>query len=193
LTIWRLDCGPLRDGETSRRLDSFDVTPPAALQGLDFLSVEFTYYLPAPANTYYVVIGTSDGSLVAYDLQRNEYVDIGTSGEIIDGAIGAISVKSGSIVIASSRGVISQYPLVGTQIQPEDIDMVTEINCDAAIVAISMDDQNNEGLIGTENGTIYYVNFGDRADLSIYPIPIVSSNNINRDRISLVKIDPGNP
>jgi len=55
-----------------------------------------------------------------------------------------------------------------------------------------MDDLNNEGLVGTENGTIYYVNFFDNVDPSVYPIPIVSSNNINRDAISLLKIDPGN-
>lgn len=39
--------------------------------------------------------------------------------------------------------------------------MITTFNCDSAIVAISMDDLNNEGLIGTENGTIYYINFSD--------------------------------
>jgi len=193
LTIWRLDLSQPRDGESARRLVSFDVTPPASLQGVDFLTVEFTQYLPAPANTYYIVIGTADGSLLAYDLQRSEYVDIGTRGEVIDGEVGAISIKNGSIVIASSGGVVSQYPIVGTQIQPEDQDMVTEFNCDSAVVAVSMDDMNNEGLVGTENGTIYYINFADRIDPSIYPIPIVASNNINRDRISLVKIDPGNP
>ena len=36
-----------------------------------------------------------------------------------------------------------------------------------------MDDLNHEGLVGTENGTIYYVNFIDN-DPSVYPIPIVS-------------------
>ena len=55
-----------------------------------------------------------------------------------------------------------------------------------------MDDLNHEGLVGTENGTIYYVNFIDN-DPSVYPIPIVSSNNINRDAISLIKVDRGNP
>jgi hypothetical protein len=70
--------------------------------------------------------------------------------------------------------------------------MITTFNCDSAIVAVSMDDLNNEGLVGTENGTIYYVNFFDTLDPSIYPIPIVSSNNINRDKISFLKIDPGN-
>ena len=72
--------------------------------------------------------------------------------------------------------------------------MITAFNCDSAIVALSMDERNQEGLVGTENGTIYYVNFGDTTgDSSVYPIPIVSSNNINRDAISLLQIDPGNP
>jgi len=169
------------------------VAAPEKLRNVHFLSIEFTQYLPAPANTYYIVIGADDGSIVAYDNQKQEYVDIGTRGEVIDGEVGVISIKNNSIVIASSRGVISHYPLVGAQIQPDDPDMITQFNCDSAIVAVSMDDLNNEGLIGTENGTIYYVNFFDTVDPSMYPIPIVSSNNINRDRISLLKIDPGNP
>ena len=83
--------------------------------------------------------------------------------------------------------------VVGAQIQPEDPDSVSTIICDSAIVALSMDEQNREGLVGTENGTIYYVNFFDSQDHDVYPIPIVSSNNINRDAISMLKIDPGNP
>ena len=50
---------------------------------------------------------------MAYDNQKQEYVDLGLRSDIIDGQIGVISVKSNSIVIASSKGVIAHYPLVG--------------------------------------------------------------------------------
>lgn len=185
LTLWRLD--------NQNVLENIPVPVPDRLQNVHFLSVEFTQLLPAPAGTYYIVMGASDGSIVAYDNQRHEYVDVGTRGEVIEGEVGVLSLKSSSMVIASSQGVISHYPLVGAQIQPVDPDTVTSFTCDAAIVAVSMDDLNYEGLVGTENGTIYYVNFQDsnNVDASMYPIPIVSSNNINRDRISLLKIDPG--
>lgn len=170
----------------------FDAAPPDHLKNVHFLSIEFTERLPAPASPRYVVIGASNGTIVAYDDTNQEYVDFGARGEVIDGQVGAISIKNNSIVMASSAGCLCQYPLHGAEIQPEDPDMVITFKCDSAIIALSMDDSNNEGLVGTENGTIYYVNFVDNVDPSVYPIPIVSSNNINRDAISLLKIDPGN-
>jgi len=30
-----------------------------------------------------------------------------------------------------------------------------------------MDDQNNEGLVGTENGTVYYINFEEKILLKL--------------------------
>lgn len=147
----------------------------------------------------YAVVGTSNGSIVAYHVFADDeglqhtLVDFGAS-QVIEGQIGAMSVAANSLVLASSRGWLRQYPLVGARIQPEDPDRTATFICDSAIVALSMDDANDEGLVGTENGTIYYVNFADPSgDSSVYPIPIVSSNNINRDAISLLQIDPGNP
>jgi hypothetical protein len=195
LTTWRLDV-------KEDVLSKVDAASPDNLKNVHFLSIEFTQYLPAPANTYYAVIGASDGSIVAYDMEKREYVDVGTRGAVVEGQVGAISIKkeaSDRIVVASSAGCLCQFSIydtvIGAQIQPPvygDPDVITTFNCDSAIVALSMDDHNNEGLVGTENGTIYYVNFSD-VDQSLYPIPIVSSNNINRDSISLLKVDPGNP
>jgi len=45
---------------------------------------------------------------------------------------------------------------------------------DSAIIAISMDSGNNEGLIGTESGCIYFINFNEKVN-----IRLVSSNNKN--------------
>jgi len=78
LTIWRLDT-------KEQRLDFFDVAVPENLKGVNFLSIEFTQYLPAPANTYYVMVGADDGSLIAYDLEKNTFVDLGTRGQVIEG------------------------------------------------------------------------------------------------------------
>jgi|TARA_B110000285_G_scaffold166226_1_gene185724 hypothetical protein len=181
LSLWSYD---VKIGE----LTAFHATPPDQLKNVHFVSVEFTEHSASPR---YAVIGASDGSLVGWDEKNHEWVDF-ARGEVIDGQVGAISIKANAVVVGSSRGCLCHYPLEGNTIQPADPDAVTTYNCDSAIVALSMDEANREGLVGTENGTIYYVNF-DEADPSVYPIPIVSSNNINRDAISLLQIDPGNP
>ena len=48
-------------------LATSSITAPDKLKNLNFLSIEFTHYLPAPVGTYYIMIGTDDGSIVAYD------------------------------------------------------------------------------------------------------------------------------
>jgi hypothetical protein len=55
--------------------------------------------------------------------------------------------------------MIAAYPIVGSSVQPVDPDNVYTHDIGSAIVAMSMDDMNNEGLIGTEAGSIHYVNF----------------------------------
>ena len=48
-----------------------------------------------------------------------------------------------------------------------------------------MDSDNNEGVIGTESGSIYYINLAERTNQKL-----VSSNNKNHDAIKCLKIDP---
>lgn len=184
LSLWRYD---VKAGQ----LTAFHATPPEQLKNVHFVSVEFTERSAGPR---LAVIGASDGSLVGWDETAHEWVDF-ARGEVIEGQVGAISIKANAVVVGSSRGCLCRYPLEGDTIQPADRDLITAFNCDSAIVALSMDERNQEGLVGTENGTIYYVYFDDPENTfnSVYPIPIVSSNNINRDAISLLQIDPGNP
>jgi hypothetical protein len=48
-----------------------------------------------------------------------------------------------------------------------------------------MDEMNNEGLIGTEAGGIYYVNF-----MECITIQLVQSNNKHQDAVNFVQYDP---
>jgi len=52
---------------------------------------------------------------------------------------------------------------------------VERLTVNAAIVSITMDEKNIEGLVGTEAGSIYYINFGPEK----MNIRLVSSNNPN--------------
>ena len=60
MTIWRYNT-------EDHNLINNSVSTPEKLEGLNFLSIEFTQYLPAPINTYYIMIGADDGSLIVYD------------------------------------------------------------------------------------------------------------------------------
>ena len=64
---------------------------------------------------------------------------------------------------------------MGTAVIPSSFDIMLTQRVDSAVMALSMDELNEQGLIGTEAGSIYYVNFVD----TIEPIKLVSSNNMN--------------
>ena len=56
-------------------------------------------------------------------------------------------------------------------------------------MSLSMDEGMDQGLVGTEAGSIFYVNFFE----NVNPIKLVSSNNINHDLINYLKFDFANP
>lgn len=68
------------------------------------------------------------------------------------------------------------------------MDTLIKHSVDSAVMSITMDELNEQGLVGTEAGNIYYINF-----LEAGPIRLVSSNNMNQDAISYIKFDFANP
>ena len=69
-----------------------------------------------------------------------------------------ISVQNNFVVIGSNRGMLARYPL-SPSCQPEDPDTVQIFATSSAIVALTLDANNNEGLCGTEEGAVYYFDF----------------------------------
>jgi len=41
------------------------------------------------------------------------------------------------------------------------------LKADSSIVSLAMDDLNNEGIAGTSNGSIFYVNFAEKLIIRI--------------------------
>jgi hypothetical protein len=65
-------------------------------------------------------------------------------------------------VISGSGGVIIKYPNTGNKIlPPEDPNQIISIKAESAITSLVMDDLNNEGILGTSLGNIYYLNLSE--------------------------------
>lgn len=172
----------------SNTLTNLSVVAPENLSSTNFLTVEFSNYLPAPVSTYLIMIGADDGSLVCYDQNKRVYHELGTRGQIIERSyapIGVISIKNNHVVVGNSDGMIAAYPIHGSSLYPADPDNVYTHEIGSAIVALSMDDMNMEGLIGTEEGSIHYVNFQENI-----VIQLVQSNNKHQDAVNFVQYDP---
>jgi hypothetical protein len=98
-----------------------------------------------------------------------------------------MSVKNNHVVVAGSCGIITHYPIIGSAVLPETSDIISNQRVESGVVAMCMDEQNNEGLIGTEAGCIHYVNFAENL-----LIKLVSSNNQNQDEVKICKFDKSN-
>ena len=90
----------------------------------------------------------------------------------MSGQIGYIIVRNGQCVVADSSGHIARYPIPGGRIlPPEDPDVITTLNVSqpltsgslpqvkTPITSLVMDELNVEGILGTAEGNIHYVNF----------------------------------
>lgn len=188
-TVWRYDI-------ENQQVALFDVGAPE-LSDVHFLSVTFSDFLQAPPSnrsesqsaTYYAVVGTSEGTVVPFDLTTHEFTERNMINKITQGEIGVISIANNSVVVGSSDGTVAHYPILGGQISPQGNETVVKQQVESAVVSITLDELNEQGLIGTEAGCIHYINFLDDTP----PIKLVSSNNMNQDAITCLKFDFANP
>ena len=140
------------------------------LQNTDFTSATYTPKLPAPYNCELVILGSADGAVVAVNptprdpnnIRKLDWVEHGKKEFILGEAISSIIYRHSQVVISGSQGSIVRYADKSAQIMPpDDRDMITRIKTEDPIIATQMDEQNNEGVIGTSEGTIKYIQFND--------------------------------
>ena len=110
LTIWTY-----RYSEDPDTLEAEDIMVPQCLENVNLISAAFTHVLPAPVKAQYLVIGTQEGNLFTFDMEKKQYVDLNPKQKVLDGSqIGCISVRHDTIVIAGSGGKLLQYPINGS-------------------------------------------------------------------------------
>ena len=56
-----------------------------------------------------------------------------------------------------------------------------------------MDDKNEEGMVGTDKGKIFYVSLKETKDRKVAQVPLVSKFSTSLDTVDIVKFDPQNP
>ena len=89
--------------------------------------------------------------------------------------------------MASSSGAILRYSVVAGNIFPTKDTKTLSLQTDGAVTCIQMDNLNNEGILGTSKGNLYYLNLSERA-----LIRIVSRATPTPERISSVEFDTFN-
>jgi len=83
----------------TRKLENFDVQVPDSIKDRHFLCADFTHPLP-DVHTYYTIIGADDGTLITYNMEDNEFINVTARSRICQGQIGSLSIKGETIVAA---------------------------------------------------------------------------------------------
>jgi len=116
------------------------------------------------------MIGTADGAVVAVNpnprdlsnINKLDWLEHGKKEFILGEPISSIIYKHSQVVISGGLGNLIRYADKSAQVMPpDDRDMITRIRAEEPITATQMDDQNNEGIVGTANGAIKYIQFND--------------------------------
>jgi hypothetical protein len=128
------------------------------LQNTDFTCATYTPKLPAPHSCELVLIGTADGAVTAVNptpkdtsnIRKLEWLEHGKKEFILGESISSIIYRHSQVVISGAQGNMIRYADKHAQVMPpDDRDMITRIKTEDPITATQMDDQNNEGIIGT--------------------------------------------
>ena len=141
-------------------LSAFEVdNVPAEFKNNAFVSLAYTQML---GGLYFALLGASDGSLTAYELGSSSFLEGGTKKWCITGVIAHVRVANGQVVLASSTGTVARYALLPDALFPTEKAQLTFLRADGPVVSLAMDELNNEGLVGTAFGSLYYLNFGEK-------------------------------
>lgn len=166
------------------------------LQNTDFTCATFTPKLPAPYNCELIMLGTSDGAIAAINPNPQEnskffWLEHGKKEFILGEAISSIIYKYSQVVICGAQGNLIRYADKSAKVMPpDDPDMITRIKSEDPVTACCMDDQNNEGIIGTSEGSIKYIQFNDDQNQTV---KLVSKVSPYMDQINIIKYDQTNP
>ena len=141
------------------------------------------------------MLGTSDGAIVAVNptpkdnsnINKLEWVEFGKKDFVLGEAISSISYAASQVVISGAQGSVIRYTdRQALLLPPDDRSFITLIKTEDSISATQMDKQNNEGVIGTAEGSIKFIQFNEDSGSVVTLVSKVSSY---LDPISILRYD----
>lgn len=121
-----------------------------------------------------VLVGCSDGTLCAFTISNGKDAALEHGRKAViskqrPSSITQISIRHNNVVVANAAGSLLSYSIgAGTHqslLPPEDMEKISQTKLNAGCVtAVSMDEKNEEGMIGTSQGKIFYVSLKEGKD-----------------------------
>lgn len=90
-------------------------------------------------------------------------------------------------MVSGAQGTVVRYADKSAQVMPpDDRDYITRIKTEEPIIATQMDDQNTEGVVGSSDGSIKYIQFNPENQTVV---KLVSKVSPYLEPISIVRYD----
>lgn len=163
----------------------------------------YSNFLTAAFRDDKLLIGCSDGTICAFDSKTGAFCENGKKAPLKKPAkeVTQIVVRQNQVVVATSSGCLYNYSIpAGTKFEqsvlpPEDQEKTVQTEMkEGSIVAISMDDKNEEGMIGTSQGKIFYICLKENKERKQQKLQVqlVCKVSPSLEDIDLVRFDPSN-
>ncbi|XP_013393033.1 WD repeat-containing protein 90-like [Lingula anatina] len=134
--------------------------------------VDFTAACYGGDSTLYIT--TNNGKVTAWDTRHNScFMHFETDGT----EIGAVVCRSGRLVTGSVGHNLRLWSVVGIgelklpgshyTMRQEGLTMEDEMNLDGPISCAAFDDTLDMGIVGTETGTLWYINWTERTSIRL--------------------------
>ena len=141
IKLWKVDLGNTND------LLFLDV--PLSEPELNYTAIECTNSLSAPYDCSIVLIGTSDGDIILYNPETNEF--LAKVVKVSESEIGLIKISNSGILIGDSTGNLTKHTITpGSELFSQ---VATNLTFDSPVVSCSFDEDMNEGQIGLMGGS----------------------------------------
>ena len=155
IRLWKID-------EESEDLLVLDVPCEKA----NFTSVASTGKLSAPYNcSQLLIIGTETGDVILYDPERENDGFLAKIEGVCKSQIGMIHTTETSIILGDIMGSIIRQPITPDAYFFEE--QGTYLQLEAPAVAFSFEATGKEGVIGTMNSEIRYINWNEGANIRL--------------------------
>jgi len=162
------------------------------MMATDFVCAAYTPHIKAKGGSL-LLLGCKDGAMLAYN-PRTQSFD-GPKIQASESQIGCISVTCGSsglghVVIGTSAGEILRFGIDknGDCLPTGGYESELELNS-GGIVALAMDSLNQEGLAGTQDGSIFYLSFKDGDAF----VPLIRKLTNSMEKVSQISHVPDGP
>jgi len=129
-----------------------------------FACLAQTEFIESEGNKVFV-IGTTAGSVLFYNTRNKKFIG---EYQLMEGEVSCISVHKNCLIVGGQSNELLRYTGLDLSLPNPFQIKPFSMTLDSNITSICMDEKGNEGQIGTDVGTVWYINWIENKTIKIH-------------------------